>query len=101
MLESPLVQRDTDLSGVPEERPIPDLPIQRPDFRLLFGSDPGPSSSSTIDAAEKGSIISAKGKEKATEGESVVRRTQVGGADVDVTDKLTMTWVSSSIAICR
>jgi hypothetical protein len=29
--------------GVPAERPIPDLPIERPDFHLLFGS---PSSTS-------------------------------------------------------
>jgi hypothetical protein len=81
---------------VPDERPIPDLPIERPNFQLLFGTDPGPSSS-TYDAAEKGDISasvnsSLKGKEKASD--NVVRRTQVGGGDVDVTDKLTMTWVS-------
>lgn len=73
--------------GVPDERPIPDLPIERPNFRLLFGEDSGPSS--PIGYAEQGSL---KGKEKAVDG--VQRRTEVGGEDVEVTDKLTMTWVS-------
>lgn len=72
--------------GVPDERPIPDLPIERPDFKLLFGSDTGPATPAVYpsngDEAEKASAGNVK------------RRTDSGGEDIDITDKLTMTWVS-------
>lgn len=70
------------LRGVPDERPIADLPIQRPDFKLLFGSDPNPGYVPTsMGDAEKG-------------GEGLTRkRTNRGGEDIEITDKLTMTWV--------
>lgn len=68
--------------GVPDERPIPDLPIERPDFQLLYGKQGG-------EEAKQAAIPSADG---AMIGQ---RRTMEGGADVDVTDKLTMTWVST------
>ncbi|EIW65767.1 hypothetical protein TREMEDRAFT_46031 [Tremella mesenterica DSM 1558] len=54
--------------GVPLERPINDLPIEKPNFELLFG----PSASK-----QSG-------------------RTREGGEDVDVTDKLTLTWLGQS-----
>lgn len=86
--------------GVPDERPIPDLPIQRPDFKLLFGTDSPARASVTFEAAEKGEgSLSGKGKEKDTSSEGIIRRTQVGGEDVDVTEKLTMTWVSMQIFV--
>jgi len=59
-------------SGVPADRPIPDLPSERPDFDLLFGNSSGRSTPAS--RAEKGQL-SARGE------------------DVEVTDKLTMTWV--------
>jgi N-acyl-phosphatidylethanolamine-hydrolysing phospholipase D len=101
-------------SGVPPERPIPDLPIERPNFSLLFGPGvSGTSGSSTPmassqAAAEKGAQNSQstqiqQGTQPAPigpegvlhpRGEKTGVRTQIGGEDVDVTDKLTMTWVS-------
>ncbi|WVR05796.1 hypothetical protein IAU60_002821 [Kwoniella sp. DSM 27419] len=63
--------------GVPPERPIPDLPIERPNFDLLF-----PPSSD-------------KAKIPASAGETA-RVPYSGGADVDVTDKLTLTWLGQS-----
>ncbi|GFZ47199.1 hypothetical protein JCM24511_04942 [Saitozyma sp. JCM 24511] len=92
--------------GVPPERPIPDLPIERPNFSLLFGPGvPGASGTSTPTtssqaAAEKG-IQSRQPAPHGPEGvlhpkgETAAVRTQVGGEDVDVTDKLTMTWVNT------
>ncbi|WWD09313.1 hypothetical protein V865_007436 [Kwoniella europaea PYCC6329] len=62
--------------GVPPERPIPDLPLERPDFSLLY-----PSSSSS---AEKQSSSSTN------------RNPGSGGSNVDVTDKLTLTWLGQS-----
>ncbi|WWC66451.1 uncharacterized protein I206_100353 [Kwoniella pini CBS 10737] len=63
--------------GVPPERPIPDLPLERPDFSLLFPSTsiktPSTSPSPTT-TREPGS----------------------GGSDVPVTDKLTLTWLGQS-----
>lgn len=57
-------------SDLPKETPIPDLPVEEPDFTTLFGKNAPPAP---------------------TNGAGV--RTTIGGADVDVTDKLTMTWV--------
>ncbi|KAK8865860.1 hypothetical protein IAR55_001008 [Kwoniella newhampshirensis] len=67
--------------GVPPDRPIPDLPIERPDFQLLFPSaDPSPSSTSPDKPPA-----------------DVTRRPAgTGGANVEVTDKLTMTWLGQS-----
>lgn len=69
--------------GVPDERPIADLPIERPNFTLLYGSDdPNATLPMTMDPPEKAETgISRK-------------RTTRGGEDIDITDKLTMTWVS-------
>jgi len=63
--------------GVPTERPIPDLPMERPDFQLLFGSS---SSTSTPQS-------------KAEDGQNV---SSVDPEDIDVTDRLTMTWLGQS-----
>jgi hypothetical protein len=69
--------------GVPDERPIKDLPIERPDFALLYGPERAAEMSKTIEPMHEG-------------GSSIARkRTTRGGEDIDVTDKLTMTWVSS------
>lgn len=54
--------------GVPPDRPIPDLPVERPDFDLLYPC----SSSETPTTRESGS----------------------GGSDIEITDKYTCTWVS-------
>lgn len=59
-----------DGSDLPKETPIPDLPVEEPDFATLFGKNAPPAP---------------------TNGAGV--RTTLGGADIDVTDKLTMTWV--------
>ncbi|WVQ85457.1 hypothetical protein IAT38_007622 [Cryptococcus sp. DSM 104549] len=59
--------------GVPPDRPIPDLPVERPNFDLIYPSDKA-SSSSAPTSREPGS----------------------GGADVEVTDKLTCTWLGQS-----
>jgi len=68
--------------GVPDERPIKDLPIERPDFALLYGPERAAEMSKTIEPMHEG-------------GSSIARkRTTRGGEDIDVTDKLTMTWVS-------
>jgi N-acyl-phosphatidylethanolamine-hydrolysing phospholipase D len=53
-------------SGVPPERPIPDLPSERPNFPLLFGK----------------SATSPKDKTSASP---------------DITDKMTLTWVSDKL----
>ncbi|RSH95091.1 hypothetical protein EHS25_000177 [Saitozyma podzolica] len=74
--------------GVPPERPIPDLPIERPNFSLLFG--PGVSGASGTSTPISASQAAAE------KGDNAVVRTQVGGEDVDVTDKLTMTWLGQS-----
>ena len=69
-------------SGVPDERPIKDLPIERPNFALLYGPERAAEMSKTIEPMHEG-------------GSSIARkRTTRGGEDIDVTDKLTMTWVS-------
>lgn len=60
-----------DNSDLPKETPIPDLPVEEPDFTTLFGKNAPPAP---------------------TNGAGV--RTTIGGSDVEVTDKLTMTWVS-------
>ncbi|WWD17956.1 hypothetical protein CI109_102401 [Kwoniella shandongensis] len=65
--------------GVPPDRPIPDLPLERPDFQLLF-----PSSSSAPSSSEK------------TPSEVIPRPAGTGGENVEVTDKLTMTWLGQS-----
>ena len=68
--------------GVPDERPIKDLPIERPDFALLYGPERAAEMSKTIEPMHEG-------------GSSIARkRTTRGGEDIEVTDKLTMTWVS-------
>lgn len=68
--------------GVPDERPIKDLPIERPNFALLYGPDRAAEMSKTIEPMHVG-------------GSSIARkRTTRGGEDIEVTDKLTMTWVS-------
>jgi hypothetical protein len=70
--------------GVPDERPISDLPIERPDFKLLYGVDETPGKlAHTMEEAE----VAAP--------RSITKRTTRGGEDIDVTDKLTMTWVSA------
>jgi hypothetical protein len=64
------------------------LPIERPDFELLFGVDKAPGKpAQTMQEAEKA----------LPETNKVVRRTTRGGEDIDITDKLTMTWVSASM----
>jgi hypothetical protein len=69
--------------GVPDERPIKDLPIERPDFALLYGPERAAEMSKTIEPMHEG-------------GSSIARkRTTRGGEDIEVTDKLTMTWVGS------
>jgi hypothetical protein len=86
--------------GVPSERPIPDLPIERPNFSLLFRS----SSAGAITPASTAQELAEKGQAgevKIMAGPATVlhppgpgrRRTEIGGEDVDVTDKLTLTWV--------
>jgi hypothetical protein len=69
--------------GVPDERPIKDLPIERPNFALLYGPDRAAEMSKTIEPMHEGGSSKAR------------KRTTRGGEDIDVTDKLTMTWVSS------
>ena len=78
------------LRGVPDERPIADLPIERPNFKLLFGHDPNPGyvPQSMGDAEKVGEGLARK-------------RTLRGGEDIDITDKLTMTWVSRTCVIYR
>ncbi|OWZ79666.1 hypothetical protein C366_01722 [Cryptococcus neoformans Tu401-1] len=56
--------------GVPPDRPIPDLPVERPDFDLLYPC----SSSETPTTRESGS----------------------GGSDIEITDKYTCTWLGQS-----
>ncbi|KAK4689377.1 N-acyl-phosphatidylethanolamine-hydrolyzing phospholipase D, partial [Tremellales sp. Uapishka_1] len=63
--------------GVPPERPIPDLPSERPDFSLLYGKSKSSDSYKTPTSGP-------------------VRRTTIGGEDVEVTDKLTLTWMGQS-----
>lgn len=72
---------------MPDERPIADLPIERPDFKLIYGNDPTPGyvPTSMAEAEKVGEGISRK-------------RTHRGGEDIDITDKLTMTWVSLTSA---
>ncbi|ORX39258.1 beta-lactamase superfamily domain-domain-containing protein [Kockovaella imperatae] len=60
--------------GVPDERPIPDLPIERPDFAHLFGVSSG--RSTPLSREEKG-LGMTKSK-------------------VDLTDDLTITWLGQS-----
>lgn len=75
--------------GVPAERPIPDLPIERPDFSLLFG--PSSSAASSLTSA----IKSRLGGTPPASSEPVEKPLVVGrGEDVRVTDKMTLTWVS-------
>lgn len=62
--------------GVPRDRVFTDLPMERPDFKLLFGDKGVP----PVDEAEE----RARKAEMQKKGR---------GADVEVTDKLTMTWV--------
>ncbi|KAL7419414.1 hypothetical protein Q5752_006252 [Cryptotrichosporon argae] len=61
--------------GVPNERPIPDLPIERPNFDLLF---PGARPRDPLNGA------------------AAAPRETTGGEDVPLTDKLTMTWLGQS-----
>jgi hypothetical protein len=121
---------------LPPERPIPDLPIQRPDFKLLFGDNANvitptvplaetlkgfvpPQEHSCCDAHEHGAKVKVNGHANGHANGSVngtanghangtatrstiaplhepatVQRTLRGGNDIDITDKLTMTWVS-------
>lgn len=116
---------------LPETRPIPDLPIERPNFALLF-KDPGarvpmgptsrqhtrdnvsalnttatgtlktarenhtlPHADDGFDSGEAVKSAYATGHEGTSTG---LQRTLRGGADVDVTDKLTMTWLGQSTA---
>lgn len=74
--------------GVPPERPIPDLPIERPDFSLLFPSS-GPQ---TAESSGLSTPLSSAEKGKARETPSQARRQD----DVEVTDKLTLTWLGQS-----
>ncbi|CAD6572998.1 MAG: hypothetical protein TREMPRED_000708 [Tremellales sp. Tagirdzhanova-0007] len=61
--------------GVPLDRPIADLPLEPPDLQLLFGTPSGRTTSTS--RAEKSQISGT-------------------GEDVDVTDKLTLTWLGQS-----
>ncbi len=67
------IRRSEATSGVPDERPIPDLPIERPDFQLLYGA-------TEAQAVKQDAIPPA---DEAMIGE---KRTTEGGADVDVTE---------------
>ncbi|OCF42487.1 hypothetical protein I317_03732 [Kwoniella heveanensis CBS 569] len=69
--------------GVPPERPIPDLPIEEPDFDLLYPSSP------SAPATE------SNGKSPISSPDSP-REPFSGGANVEATDKLTMTWLGQS-----
>lgn len=65
--------------GVPPERPIPDLPMEEPNFDLLFGP---PKSANPLQA-------------KNTAGPLKGSYDKVDLSDeVQVTDKMTITWVS-------
>ncbi|WVO17827.1 hypothetical protein L204_105525 [Cryptococcus depauperatus] len=58
--------------GIPADRPIPDLPIERPDFNLLYP---------TSEESQAGSTN---------------REDDSGGSNVDITDKFTFTWLGQS-----
>jgi len=77
--------------GVPAERPIPDLPIERPNFALLFG--PSSNAAASLTSAMKSKL---GGKTSAQPPEPIHPTSpSERGADVQVTDKMTMTWVSA------
>ena len=82
--------------GVPAERPIPDLPSERPDFKLLYGSDP---SAKLSYAASPSNVKSTQDQVQNAEKGLAYSRAPVGYAgrtnDADVTDKMTLTWVST------
>lgn len=94
-----------DCSDLPDERPIPDLPIERPDFALLFGknADVGsPTAKEIIGLANGSANGHANGQANGIinghangHARRIEQRTQRGGADIDITDKFTMTWVGS------
>ncbi|KAL1407486.1 hypothetical protein Q8F55_006919 [Vanrija albida] len=66
---------------LPAERPIKDLPVEKPDFKLLYGDNAGVSTPVRLDDDDKTTSR---------------RRIFPGGADIDVTDKLTLTWMGQS-----
>ncbi|WVQ71254.1 hypothetical protein IAR50_000779 [Cryptococcus sp. DSM 104548] len=61
--------------GVPPDRPIPDLPVERPDFDLLYPTD-----------------TASKPKRQPP----TSREPGSGGSDVAITDKFTSTWLGQS-----
>ncbi|KAK1922686.1 beta-lactamase superfamily domain-containing protein [Papiliotrema laurentii] len=92
--------------GVPAERPIPDLPIDRPDFDLLYGESSNATTESN--SAHSHSLPGSKEILSNTLVNGVPNGTLHGigstaphsaltrGGDVTVTDKMTLTWLGQS-----
>ncbi|BEI85106.1 hypothetical protein CcaverHIS002_0505070 [Cutaneotrichosporon cavernicola] len=107
---------------LPEERPIPDLPVETPNFALLYGKEA--SVHMPVSTDDKGTEnghpqvngyanghvqanVHANGHanghtnghangEAVPPAQAMRHRTHRGGADIDITDKFTITWMGQS-----